>query len=156
MMTNKFFQCSITICWFSRVIPNLSLKRYNFDTYFDISFLVFHTDFTCFLFLLGSCKYKLSIQGGNYFLTIPASVWIILRDNGGFKGIKFVQDPTTNPDGSYTVKLTPDQWETFQVNQKTLMLSQPAAPAPEEADPVRYIQLDITTRQDPSMSQWNQ
>ena len=45
------------------------------------------------------------------------------------KGIKLPRAPNANPDGSYNIKLTPDQWQTFQDNQQSQTQS-----APEPAD----------------------
>ena len=48
------------------------------------------------------------------------------------KGIKLPRAPNANPDGSYNIKLTPDQWQTFQDNQQ----SQPqSAPEPAAQQP---------------------
>ena len=76
-------------------------------------------------------------------LLIPAGVWKILQANDGLKGITLPQAPTANPDGSYTIRMTPDQWQIFQVNQQ----SQPTQSAPEPASP---DDDSVTATKDPS------
>lgn len=57
-------------------------------------------------------------QGGNFILQISAPLWYTIKNNDGFKGIKPTPNPDPNPDGSFTVKLTPSQFAIFQENQK--------------------------------------
>ena len=64
--------------------------------------------------------------------------------NQGLEGINVSPAPKPNPDGSYTITLSPDQWQTFQVNQ-----SRPqSAPEPAAAGEMP----EISASQDPSMS----
>lgn len=65
--------------------------------------------------------------------------------NNGFAGITPTPSPSANPDGSFTVKLTPAEFQTFQDNQK----NQPAAAAPAPAGaPADDSSISVT--QDPS------
>ena len=73
--------------------------------------------------------------------------------NNGFDGIPLKPAPTPNPDGSYIIKLTPQQWSIFQENQKRPPVSVPADAAPVSVapdgesvsatkDPRRFLSLD--------------
>ena len=85
------------------------------------------------------------------------------------KGIKLPRAPKPNPDGSYNIKLTPDQWQTFQDNQQSQPQSapepaaqqpdaqqsdaqQPSAQQPDAQQPAAPEQPEITASKDPSMS----
>ena len=69
-------------------------------------------------------------------LQIPAPLWKIILQNKGFEGIKPSPENTKpNPDGSFTVKLTPAQWKIFQDNQKKPPIPVPAEPEPEKPAP---------------------
>ena len=95
------------------------------------------------------------------------------------KGIKLPRAPNANPDGSYNIKLTPDQWQTFQDNQQSQTQSapepaaqqpgaeqpdaqqpsaqqpaalQPDAQQPAAQQPAAPEQPEITASKDPSMS----
>ena len=50
-------------------------------------------------------------------LNIPAPLWRMIQLSNGFAGITLSPAPTANPNGSYSVKLTPAQWTIFQENQ---------------------------------------
>ena len=71
-------------------------------------------------------------QGSRFILQIPAHLWKIIQQNNGFDGITLKPAPTPNPDGSYTIKLTPQQWKIFQENQKK---SPVAVPVPADETP---------------------
>ena len=90
-------------------------------------------------------------KGGNFILRIPAGVWKMVLSNNGFYGIQISPTPQPNPDGSYTVTLTPEQFGIFQNNQANppQLPSEPAAPAQQSAAPE---QPEITASKDPSMS----
>ena len=59
---------------------------------------------------------------------------IILTSNG-FAGIKPAPKPSKNPDGSFTVKLSPADFKIFQMNQAQQQQA-PAAEAPVSDDSV--------------------
>ena len=56
-----------------------------------------------------------------------------MQQNNTFDGIDVKPTPTANPDGSYTVKLSPAQWAKFQENQANP--PQPKSAPVEDSDP---------------------
>ena len=76
-------------------------------------------------------------QGGHYVLQIPASLWPTLQTNERFKGIKPTPNAEPNPDGSFTVKLNPRQYQIFQANMKK---------------PAKIVPVDDTKKDQPSDS----
>ena len=72
-----------------------------------------------------------------------------MQQSNTLDGIDLKPTPTPNPDGSYTIKLTPAQWAKFQENQANLPAStQPAAtPATGAGD-----DRNLAVSKDPSMT----
>ena len=57
----------------------------------------------------------------------------MIQLSGGFQGINLNPAPTPNSDGSYSVKLSPAQWNTFQENQaKATVKAKDTEPADNE------------------------
>merc|ERR1719204_241378 len=67
---------------------------------------------------------------GNFILRIPGALWIIIQQNRGFDGIEPAPQSKPNDDGSFTVKLSPAQWQIFQDNQKKPPIAVPAEATP--------------------------
>ena len=75
-------------------------------------------------------------------------MWIIIQQNRGFEGIEPAPQSKPNDDGSFTVILTPAQWQIFQDNlKKPPVPAQPAGTAPED----KPSPGDISVQQDSSM-----
>ena len=85
-------------------------------------------------------------------------MWKIIIQNKGFDGIKPTPNPKPNADGTYTVKLSPKQWQIFQDNQKKAPVPVPAepenngqVPADKPADkPADDPSDEISVTKDPS------
>ena len=99
---------------------------------------------------------QLCSKGGNFVLRIPGALWIIIQQNRGFEGIEPAPQSKPNDDGSFTVTLTPAQWQIFQDNQKKPPVPVPAggaAPAAAPAGTAPEAQPspgDISVQQDSS------
>lgn len=95
-----------------------------------------------------------SFKGGGFVLQIPAEVWLVVVKNKNMEGIDVT--PTENPDGSFTVTLSPEQWATFQENQKPKRRSPPkeeAAPEKpkEPKQPKKHEPLPFVDGKSPAM-----
>ena len=82
--------------------------------------------------------YFVTLIGGNFLMRIPAATWQIILLNNGLEGIDLSSAPIDHPDGSYTIKLTPAQFQKFQANQ-----ARPQKPSGGDDS--------ISVNQDPSM-----
>ena len=64
--------------------------------------------------------------------------------NNRFEGITLSSTPKPNPDGTYTITLTPADFEIFQDNQKKQPVAVPAEKPSDDS---------VSVTQDPSMFQ---
>ena len=83
-------------------------------------------------------------------LHIPANLWQIIQQSNTLEGINLKPAPTPNSDGSYTIKLTPAEWDKFQANQA----NPPAGkPAPKSGStPTAPDDGSVSVTKDPSTS----
>ena len=84
-------------------------------------------------------------------MQIPASLWKTLQTNERFKGIKPTPNAQPNPDGGYTVKLNPRQYQIFQDNMKKPAMLVPVDDSVPEKVPADQPGDNIVVEKDPSM-----
>lgn len=74
---------------------------------------------------------------------------MVIQQNNGFAGIEPAPQSKPNDDGSFTVVLTPPQWQIFQDNQNKPPVpaaeTTPLAPEEEPSDDELTVEQDSST-----------